>query len=239
MNEEYLKQNTAPGTEIRCLGVTDSTSLRARELYEGRPLLVTAQGQTAGRGRRGRDFYSPTGTGLYMSVAFPVDEQNLVFLTCAAAEAVCRALQQTAGISPQIKWVNDIMLGEKKIAGILCERIPEGVIIGVGINLTTSSFPPELGGRAGSIGTPVNEEALCAAAANGLFALADGAGDYLQEYRSRLMLCGREIEFEQNGRVRRGTVTGVDDNGGLLVNTAEGPVTLNSGEITVRALNPQ
>lgn len=234
MNEAYLKQNILKAAEIHCHTVTDSTNTEAKGLYHGSPLLITAEAQTAGRGRRGRSFYSPAETGLYMSVAFPVAEQNLVFLTGAAAVVVCRALQQTAGIEAQIKWVNDVLYRGRKIAGILCERVADGVIIGVGVNIETTDFPADIAETAGSIGKTIDKEALCIAIAEGLFTLTEGATDCLAEYRERLMLTGKEIAFEQNGVTRYGTVTGIDDRGGLQVVTKDGTVTLSSGEITVR-----
>ena len=123
--------------------------------------MVIAGEQTVGRGRMGRSFYSPGGSGIYLSLLLrPVnaDPRQTVTLTAAAAAALCQAMEDVSGKSPQIKWVNDIFLNGRKVSGILTEAAfglesgaPEYVVVGVGINACApeGGFPPELAEIAG------------------------------------------------------------------------------------------
>ena len=129
--------------------------------------LYAAGRQTAGRGRRGHSFYSPD-TGLYMTLSLPVgdDLQSVQKITCAAAVAVCDAIESLSDNEPRIKWVNDIYVNGKKAAGILTELLtdsknqPLAVIVGIGLNLNTESFPAEFADRAGNLGD-IDINALC------------------------------------------------------------------------------
>ena len=119
--------------------VTSTNDLAKKEAREGRPVLVAACQQTAGRGRRGRSFYSPAGTGLYFSLAFPWEEEvPPTLLTPLAALAAAEVLEDLVEAPIGIKWVNDLYLGGKKIAGILTEavtRLPKeaGVFLVLGL----------------------------------------------------------------------------------------------------------
>ena len=233
---ERLKKKIRTETDVFWFDELDSTQNEVRRRLSDRScgkLIVGADCQTDGRGRRGRTFFSPAGTGLYFTVAFPC-EGAAVMITCAAACVVCEALERLAGVHPGIKWVNDIELDGKKIAGILTERIGGYIVIGVGINLTTTAFPPEIRDRAGRVGKTVDNTALCAMIADGLFDLPKKAEGMIGEYRRRSVLIGKEILFEQNGVMNRGTVEGFDDAGGMIVQTDSGTLTLTSGEVTVR-----
>ena len=117
--------------------------------------------QTLGRGRMGRSFQSPGGCGIYLSVLLRPNcpPQDLMHLTCAAAEAMCDAVETTTGLRPGIKWTNDLVVGNRKIAGILTENglnaqgLVDYAIIGTGINCSQQpeDFPPELRSTAGSL----------------------------------------------------------------------------------------
>lgn len=118
---------------------------------------VTARSQTRGRGRYGRRFHSPRGSGLYLSILLPYRETDR--LTVRAAAAVVSALEEATGIAADVKWVNDIFLNGKKIAGILAEALvdeagkPGAVILGVGINLTDppGGYPEDIRDSAGAL----------------------------------------------------------------------------------------
>ena len=133
----------------------DSTNNEAKRLLKAEKgdFLVIADEQTAGRGRQGKSFYSPKDTGIYMSLVKRRGEAlaDAVSATTAAAVAVCRAIEALSDKKPAIKWVNDIYLGSNKIGGILCESVNSGnnrdsaaVIIGIGLNLSTPSFPDDI-----------------------------------------------------------------------------------------------
>ena len=130
--------------------VIDSTNDEAKRLIKSGttpPFLVAANEQTHGRGRQGKSFYSPADTGIYMSLVLSFsDGESISKITVIASVAVCKAIEKLTGLKPEIKWVNDVYLNGKKICGILCESVIGGtdltpVIIGVGLNLSTTDFP--------------------------------------------------------------------------------------------------
>ena len=237
--KKYMK-NPIP---VRVYDSVDSTNNEAkrRAACDGGVRLYAASHQTAGRGRRGRSFYSPADTGLYMTLALPIDRElsELQPVTCAAGAAVCEAIEDLTGRAAGIKWVNDIMLDGKKVAGILAELIGSdigetAVIIGVGINLTTESFPAEFAERAGSIGE-VEPELLCAAVADRLIGYcgASGYNSVMEKYRSRSLCLGRTVSFIRDGKKITASAVGIDSSGGLTVENEAGRFTLNSGEISI------
>lgn len=233
---------------VTVLQTVDSTNSAAKRLAtEGAPhrTLVLAEKQTAGRGRRGRSFYSPAGTGLYMSVLLRPDStlQDALPVTVAAAVAVCRAAEALTGKRPEIKWVNDLFLDGRKISGILTEAISdfesgmaEAVIVGIGVNLRTTDFPDELAGVAGSLQPGrVTRNELAARIAAELFRLAENLSSpaLMEEYRARSLILGKEIAFRQGDALRRGRAAAIDDEGCLLVETDGGQIVLKAGEVSV------
>lgn len=238
------------GLPLRVFPEIDSTNSEARRLLANglaQPTLVAADRQTAGRGRSGRSFYSPAGTGLYMSlVLFPdTDLADAVRLTAAAAVAVVRAVEALTDRRPGIKWVNDIYLDGRKICGILTEAAaglesgrPQGVVVGIGLNVATERFPDELADTAASlfpVGVPRNR--LAAAIAAELLALAEDPADgrFMADYRAHSLAPGRAVTYTAGGETRRALAVGIDDAGGLVVEDAAGRRTvLRSGEISLR-----
>ena len=225
--------------------VLDSTNAEAKRTAAGNtePMLILAESQTAGRGRLGRSFYSPDGTGLYMSFMYcpETDFSDSVTVTSAAAVAVVRAIETLCGLEPKIKWVNDIYLNGKKICGILAEAVtgvPTHIIIGIGINITTGAFPEEIKTKASSIGMTLDRNLLAATVIKNLCELINGLPQrtFLPEYREKSMVLGREVEFIKAGVSRFGRAVGVDKNGGLIVDTENGRVTLSTGEISLKVI---
>lgn len=163
---EYLR---VPKGSVRviALDVVDSTNTYAEKLARenaAEGLVVVAGEQTAGRGRRGRSFYSPEGTGLYMSILLrprlTLKDCDVTFITPMAAVAACEAIEKVSLKKPGIKWVNDILTDGKKVCGILAEASydaqtgkPEYVILGVGMNVypPAGGFPKEIENVAGAI----------------------------------------------------------------------------------------
>ena len=231
-----------------------STNLTAKQLAAGgapHGTLVAANCQTAGRGRRGRSFASPPGTGLYLSMvlrgALPV--QSAVLTTSAAAVAVCRAVESVSGKRLDIKWVNDLYYQGKKCCGILTEAAADmesgGVdylVVGVGINLyePEGGWPEELGKTATAIFAPgeaANRCRLAAAIADELLALYDTLPDtaFLEEYRVRNIVPGRDVLVIQNGQSRPAHALAITDEGHLLVRLPDGSEeTLSFGEVSIR-----
>ena len=229
----------------------DSTNTQAKRLVADgmdRVTLVCAGEQTSGRGRQGKSFYSPGGTGVYLSLVIHpmVCLQDSVGITAAASVAVCRAVEKLTGISPEIKWVNDVYLDGKKICGILTEAVTDfetgtltSVIIGVGVNITTADFPGDVI-NASSLGVSVKRSRFVAQIANELWtATRENFDDVIEYYRQHSMVIGRDIVYYKNSVEHFARAVGIDEYGGLVVeDEASNTMVLRSGEITVR-LNPK
>ena len=230
-------------------GCVDSTNNMCKRLLADSKqgmFLVAANQQTAGRGRQGKSFYSPKGTGIYFSLVLRPKTalQNAVTATTAAAVAVCKAIEELTELKPKIKWVNDVYLDGKKVCGILTEAVTnfeegivDSVIVGIGINISTDEFPDDVEG-AGCLNVSVDRGALVAKIADELIKIA--GGDYksfIDYYRSHSLVIGEKIKFIQNGRVSLATALEIDEAGGLKVQLENGEVTtLRSGEISIRKI---
>lgn len=226
--------HTLLGAETPVYGfeTLDSTSEECRRRIGAGEMrcLVLADGQTAGRGRCGRSFFSPPGSGLYMSLAFPCTGFDPAALTTYAAVCAADAIERLTGISCGVKWVNDLFYRGKKAGGILTEAVGGEVIVGVGINLQPAAVPPELRDTVGALGCGDVRAPLAAAITKALLAWR-GDFSHLDAYRRRSILTGRRVAFPRGGAEQSGTVTGIGDDGALLVRTAEGTAALRSGEV--------
>lgn len=213
--------------------------------------VLIAAAQTAGRGRRGRSFFSPDGSGLYISVLLRPDlpPARAIRITTAAAVAAAQAIEAVFGASPSVKWVNDLYLGGRKIAGILTESAisPAGdrldyAVLGIGINVTPprGGFPPEIADIAGAVlaePVPDGRAKLAAAFLAKLFPLTDSLNDafYMEEYRRRCFLLGKPITVLRGTESYPATALSVDDDGSLTVRLSDGTAkVLTSGEVSVR-----
>ncbi len=226
----------------------DSTNAEAKRLLatgKTGPALIVAEEQTEGRGRRGRSFYSPARTGIYMTLTLPTNLPlaDATAITTATAVAVHLAIADLTGIETEIKWVNDIYLGGKKIAGILTEAISnfesgcvQHLIIGIGLNYKTESFPKDLRGMATSLSPKgVSRNQMVARILDRLFDILNGEVDPLPIYRAHSMVLGKDITYEQDGVTRAARAIEIDEDGGLVVVHPDGKYhTLTSGEITLR-----
>lgn len=224
---------TALGLPRLHLRVTDSTNLRARELARaGAPhgALVTAGRQSAGRGRQGRTWVAPAGRALLCSLVIRSPGR---LLSLAAGLAVA----EVAGDEARVKWPNDVLVADRKVAGILIEGRPqEGwAVLGIGLNvaLDPEDLPPEVRGRAGTLGlTAADVEPVLTALLGGLEGwLARSDAAILEGFRRRDALRGRTVSW--NGG--RGRVLGIDDAGSLLVAGEDGHRrVLTAGEVHLR-----
>ncbi len=233
--------------ECAILDTVDSTNTESkRRVLDGAdtPLLVLADSQTAGRGRMGRSFYSPSRTGLYMSLALELTGglPQTVGITSAAAVAAVRAIHRVYGIETGIKWVNDVYLNGKKIAGILSESFFANeklfVIIGIGINLSTDDFPHDIADIAGSLDTdPSLKSTLAAEICKELLILIPSLKnkEFMKDYRKYSVVLGKKVIFQENGVFYRGTAESISDSGALTVLLDNGERrALASGEISLR-----
>ena len=236
----------------------DSTNTRARELArQGAPhgTVLIADHQTGGRGRRGRSFHSPAGSGIYMSVILRphCTPQQIMHLTCAAAVAMCDAVASAVGFRPGIKWTNDLVCGKRKIAGVLTELGFDNrgnvdfAVIGIGINCCQqeSDFPADIRSIAGSLtsisGQSIDRAVVAAAMMDALYRmdteLLTGKAHILNRYRKDCITLGKEISLVRGEEIRHGTALDIDDAGALIVRFPDGTAeAVNSGEVSVRGM---
>ena len=238
---------------LSVLDTVDSTNTLAKAFaHEKTPALYIARTQTGGRGRLGRSFHSPADTGLYMTVAYTTDEPltQAVRVTALASVAAVSAIEALTGKSPAIKWVNDIYLDGCKIGGILTEAVtlPEGstrMIVGLGINLTTTAFPEGLRAPASCLFPPGEAhvatsdlaDRLAGEITRRLLAAVDGSippAACLQAYRAHLCYVGETVLCTRGSEAFEGVVLGVDEGYSLLVSVDGQTMTISSGEISIR-----
>ncbi len=208
-------------------------------------VVVGADQQTAGRGRRGHVWESPPAAGLYFSfIARPPLPANgsLPLLTLAAGVAVRDGILAAVGWAPQLKWPNDVMAARLKLAGILAEGLAVGtsaqaVVIGVGLNLLPTAYPPEVAARATSLEAELGRAvdrgqvlaAILAALSDRLAMLARSPGDILQAWRAASpSATGTRVAWDG----RTGTTAGIDDSGALLIRTSAGVQRVIAGELS-------
>lgn len=203
---------------------------------EGRVIL--AETQTAGRGRMGRSFFSPAGSGIYLSLLLRPRVFDAGRLTTLAAVVTANAISRVCGIEVGIKWVNDLLFNKKKLCGILAEgSVGEFAVIGIGLNVKRSAFPPELSDVATSLedilGQAPDRNLLVAEILRG-FAEADLEGTaHMDEYRRRSLTLGKTVTVLSTGDVVR--VLAIEDDGALLVEDAnQKKRRICSGEVSVR-----
>ncbi len=245
------------GNRVVYFEETDSTNTRAKALAEeGAPegTLVVAEKQNAGKGRRGRGWSSPPGSGIWMSVILRPDMEpsRASMLTLVAALGVSEGISRVTGIMPGIKWPNDLVLSGKKICGILTEMTTEldsiqYVVIGMGINVNTDEFPTEIRDRASSL---YLESGRTWKRGSLIGAMAHAMGEYYEEFLKVKDLSLLKEEYEKglvnlNRRVTvlaregawDGICRGIDSQGELLVERENGDVRqVLSGEVSVRGI---
>jgi BirA family transcriptional regulator, biotin operon repressor / biotin---[acetyl-CoA-carboxylase] ligase len=209
--------------------LTDSTNERAKELATGgapHGTLVTADEQSAGRGRQGRVWTAPPRSAVLMSL---VVREPREMLPLTAAVAVCDALP----VDCAIKWPNDVWLDRRKLAGILVEGRPQQgwAVLGVGLNVDTTEFPAELDGLATSLrlaGIETDVEAILTSIMQSLDRwLGAPPPAVLDAWRRRDAIRGERVRWASG----EGTAAGIDDSGALLVEVGEGRIALEAGEI--------
>lgn len=251
-----LRKTAWAGKEIIYFEVTDSTNIQAKRLAEeGVPhgTLIVAGRQEAGRGRRGRFWESPEGSGIFMTIVLRPDFSpgQASMLTIVAAMAVAKAIRTSLSLPAQIKWPNDIILNGKKICGILTEMNTDidtihYVVIGIGINVSNESFEGEAAAIATSLfresGAEVSRSALIEAVWEQFESYYEsfcGAGDLSEiqeEYNDYLVNKDRQVRILDPKEPFCGTAKGIAENGELIVETEHGVRRVSSGEVSVRGI---
>ncbi len=244
---------SAFGKELYYFPELNSTNLKAKELAENgcaHGTVVIAASQTAGKGRLGRQFYSPREKGLYMSIVVRPEKHpgNAMLITSMCAAATAKAVEAVAPVKVYIKWVNDLFIGGKKVCGILTEagikledQSIDYVVIGIGVNCGKQTFPAELSEIATSleneVPVPVNKNRLAAEIIKNISAgLADlESKKFLGDCRKRSNILGKPITVFRGEAQFPAIALDIDDSGALLIRTQDGQtLALNSGEVSIR-----
>ena len=252
-----LKTEWAGGRTVY-FDATDSTNVQAKRLAEAHAphgTLVVSDRQDGGKGRRGRSWASPSGVGIWMSLILKpsFSPVRASMLTLAAALAVSEGIRRATGLETEIKWPNDLVAGGRKLCGILTEMSAEPdyinhVVVGIGINANTRSFPEELDGRATSLllelGSPVERAAVIAGVLEAFegfyeeFLKTEDLSLLKDRYERSLVNMGRRVCVLDPKGEWTGTARGIDICGRLLVEPdgAQELRAVESGEVSVRGV---
>jgi len=263
---QSLLRTDAVGRYVLHLPTVSSTMDAAREEAEGdapHGMIVVADEQTRGQGRRGRRWVSPPGN-LYVTIILRPDAPDAETLGIVAPLAVCEAVESATGLRCAIKWPNDVLVGERKVAGVLIDVHSSGervdyALVGVGVNVhldpaqheeirgIATSLAAESTVGAGLCARPGTREEtvrerLLATLMNRFEALYTAArrddGAY-QAWRSRLETLGRQVQVQFGDHVEEGVAEDVDSEGNLLLRREDGSViTLSAGDVTLAPANP-
>lgn len=214
--------------------------------------IVIADSQTNGRGRLGRDFFSPCGTGIYMSILIDPTKIKIPasHLTIAAGVAVCRTVENICDDTPSIKWVNDVFLHGKKVCGILAESVinpstntSSYIIVGIGINVATSAevFPGKLSEIAGSVFPQnITRNEIIAKLLDEFDDVCSNAEieQLIEEYKNHSLVLGKKISFTKNGKAFSGIAKDINIEGNLIVVLEDmQEMILSSGEVSLGSSN--
>lgn len=231
----------------------DSTNTEAkRRLYSSDVkdfTVIVADMQKGGRGRTGKSFTSPKGSGVYFSIILhPKDSYDFSYFdltTVKAAVAVAEGIRESTGKQAEIKWVNDLFLKGKKICGILSEldadfesRSVKSVIVGIGINVNKpkdDSFK-DLKDIAGYIGTDVIRNEILSSVLNAFYEnnYVKSDKEIIDYYKKHSLVIGRDLSFVLNGKKYSAKGVDINDKGNLIVDTGSERLTLSSGEVSIK-----
>ena len=255
MDKKVLEQYLEQKLNITIFDELDSTNSYLKKIGssgEKETQLVIALSQTGGRGRMGRTFYSPNGTGIYFSLLLHPEfsAEKSLFLTVMAAVSVAETVMKYNKNDVKIKWVNDIFIDGKKVCGILTEgainsdKMLDYAVVGIGINVIApeNGFPDDIKDIATAIFLGNSEEnikeKIVADVINRFFSMYNGDDkDYIKRYREYSYLIGKEINIIQGDSTRPATVIEITDDCHLLVKNENGKIEeISSGDVSVRVI---
>lgn len=243
--------------EVLYFDTIDSTNTKAQELAEkGYPsgTLVVADKQESGKGRRGRSWVSPSGTGIFMTLMIKPDinPNNASMLTLVAALAVAKAITSVTGEEAMIKWPNDIVVNSKKVCGILTEMNAQfdyinHIVVGIGINVHNESFPEEISQMASSLmieagGKRFHRAQIIAETMSyfeqyyDTFLKAQDLSALVREYDELLVNRNKSVRVLDPKEPFDGKAMGITPKGELIVDTWESRKLVSSGEVSVRGI---
>jgi BirA family transcriptional regulator, biotin operon repressor / biotin---[acetyl-CoA-carboxylase] ligase len=236
-----LVSESMPGRTVLWLEQTDTTMLDAARLAEGgcpSGTVVGAELQTAGQGRHGRSWVSGRESGLYFSTVLrlPLAPAQQPLVTMAVGLAVADAIESSTGIPVDLRWPNDVLIGDRKLCGILVQQHNAALVCGIGINVNQESFPEEIAPIATSLrlaaGRPMAREPILLEVLHSMdrhldILVNEGPEAILKLFTAASSyVSGRRVVVEQGGVLLRGTTAGLDANGFLLLRQDDGTETL-------------
>ena len=255
MDKKILEQYLNQKLNITIFDELDSTNNYLKKIGsngEKENGLVIALSQTGGRGRMGRSFYSPNGTGIYFSLLLhpKFSAEKSLFLTVMAAVSVAEAVMKYNKNDVKIKWVNDIYIDGKKVCGILTEgainsdKMLDYAVVGIGINVIApeNGFPEDIKNIATAIFPGKTEdnikEKIVADIVNRFFSMYNGIDtDFVKRYKEYSYLKGKEINIISGEATRPATVIDITDDCHLLVKNEKGEIEeISSGDVSVRLI---
>lgn len=254
LDADEIKTQIQQPLDVTVLETSASTMKDAQlSVIDGKktPLLIVADMQEAPHGRFNRPFFAVKQQGIYMSLLLEPKEQlqELPQYTVLMAVAVAKAIDEHLGVNSQIKWVNDIYINQKKVAGILSEAMTDietnslkYIIIGMGINFSIpqEDFPNEIQSKASSLfpdGQPnCTRNQLIIDIWNQFFTLLAEPENYLALYREKSFVLGKKITFKRKEKNYFGTAVAITDTGELVVDLGDEQMTLSSGEISLSSI---
>lgn len=202
-------------------------------------LVAVADHQTAGRGRLDRRWDAPPGSSLLVTVLLRVRPTDAAFpFVMAVGVALAEAVEAVTGVTVGLKWPNDLLVGDRKLAGLLAEREGDALVVGAGCNVNWESFPPDLADTATAcnleVGHPVDRDALLEAFLRALAMHLDAPDATRAAYRARLVTVGRRVRVDRGDRdAIVGDATGIDADGSLIVRDDAGTEhTILAGDVT-------
>lgn len=236
----------------KSIGSTNNTARRLAESGSPDGTVIISERQTKGRGRLGRSWYSPSGKGLYFSIVLrpEISVAKMPALSLVAALSICRAVEKATGLAPKVKWPNDCLIGDKKIAGILVDVSAEldsvsYAVLGVGININADKkdFPANLRKTASSLAVEADRKFHRVEILQSFLYEFEKSYNNFCRYGLRFIgpelvkkssVINKEIGFKLGKKKFTGIALGYDENGGLRVKLKDGVTTLRAGEITLR-----
>ena len=251
---ETIKKYINCESEIILLDEIDSTNnflKQKAESGEKSGTVIIAKRQTGGKGRLGRSFFSPQG-GMYLSILLrpQISAEKSLFITTAAAVAVCRAIEKISNKKSGIKWVNDVFIDNKKVCGILTEASLDFetgglyyAVVGIGVNLyyPKNSFPDDIKSIAGTVFDSKIDNDLkskfTAEVINNFFEIYNNFenSDFMKEYKQKSIVLGKKITVIKGNNRKSATAIDIDDNARLTVEYENGEKeTLFSGEVSIK-----
>lgn len=252
---DEIKKNIHPFYQhIDYFDMIDSTNEYMKTHHYQQGDIVIADSQTHGKGRNGRHFHSPKQKGIYLSFLLKPEMSiyDSLKITACLAVAITKAIEHNYALKPQIKWVNDIMIQDKKVSGILCEAHLEmntaqieSMVVGIGINVHSYAMPQELENIAGCIedyaNTYVPRQKIIIDFLNYFYDdyshLSDSS--FMQYYRQHSYILHQDITVYENNQTYCAYVQNINDDASLTIVVDDGIKKLHSGEISIRKVNHQ